>query len=221
LFTKQWTSNATAVYRLPKASGTHTALLTGILEVGGLITGATYLQNRRILVLSGYDPILRPFVYLLYDFYGDNFFSANRRRIQLPLQFHQIEGITTTDGMRFWLTNERLSQGFLTVPAKLHLLDLTPQLSYYINNVSLDLNDPLRERLFAVFPNPADQTLTIRIRSGMLGARYLLFSPTGQNVMEGLLTDINTRIDVSALADGIYHLQIGDSRQNNVSVVID
>ncbi len=221
LFTKQWTSNATAVYRIPKLNGTHTALLTGVLEVNGLVTGATYLQNRRLLVLSGYDVLLRPFVYLLYDFYGHNFFSANKRKIAIPLQFHQIEGIATTDGLRYWLTNEALSQGFLNIPAKMHLLDLTPYLSYYINNVSLDLRDFIGNRNFAVYPNPTDQTLTISIRTDMLGARYILFSPTGQQVLEGILESLNHRIDVSGLADGVYHLQVGESRQNNINVMIE
>lgn len=221
LFTKQWTTHATAVYRLPKLSGTHTALATGVLDVDGLITGATYLQNRRLVALSGYDTSLRPFVFLLFDFYGDNFFDANRRKISIPMQFHQTESITTMDGMHYWLTNEKLTQGFLNVAPKLHLLDLTPQLSYYINNISLDTDDPLGERGFAIYPNPADQTLTIRIRSNLLGANFILFSQTGQNVLNGVLENLSNRVDVSNLAAGIYYLQVGDLRNNNVKVVIE
>ena len=222
LFTKQWTSNATAVYRVPKLEGMHTALSSGIFDVNGMITGATYLQNRRLVVLVGYSNILQPFVYLLYDFYGDNFFLGNRRKIMLPMQFHQVEGISTTNGLQYWLTNERLVQGsFLNIPAKLHQLDLTPQLSYYINNVSLNTDDVLGDREFAAYPNPTDQTLIIRIRTNLLGANFLLFSQTGQTVLQGTLESLSSRIDVSTLASGVYYLQIGDSRNNKANIVIE
>lgn len=221
LFTKQWSSNATVVYRVPKLNGTHTALVSGAFDVDGLITGATYLENRRLLVLLGYTNILQPFVYLFYDFYDDNFFSANRRKIMLPLQFYQTEGIATTDGLHYWITNEKLVQGsFLNIPNKLHHLDLTPYLSFYINSHSLSTHDPFEGREFVVYPNPSDRTVTVKVRGDLVGVPYVFFNESAQNVLHGTLETINTRIDVSSLSAGVYHLQIGDYKQNQVNVLI-
>ncbi|HEX8268615.1 MAG TPA: T9SS type A sorting domain-containing protein [Flavobacterium sp.] len=220
LFTKQWVSHATAIYRLPKVPGTHIADAIGAWNINGLVTGATLVENRRILVLSGYDNLLRPFLYLLYDYYGDSFFSGNKRKVTIPMQFHQMEGITTTDGLRYHLSNERFSQAFLNVPAKLHAFDLNPFLNFYINGQNLNTNNELADRDFVVFPNPVDQTLTVRVRSELVGSRYIFFDQSGRMVLQGNLEALFSRIDVSDLSDGIYNLQIGDLRKNNIKVAI-
>ena len=83
LFTKQWISQKTSVYSLPKTPGSHIANLKSTFDVQGLITGATYLETKKLIVLSGYTKELQPFVELLYDFDGYSFFSGNKRKIQL------------------------------------------------------------------------------------------------------------------------------------------
>lgn len=134
LFTKQWVSNGTAVYALPKTVGTHVAQLRQTHNVQGLVTGATYLPTQRVVVLLGYSPILQPFCYLLYDFNGTNFFSGNRRKVSLNLPFHQTEGIATINGLTYYVTNEYFST-FVTTPQKLHRFDLSGLLGNYIQSV--------------------------------------------------------------------------------------
>lgn len=134
LFTKQWVSNGTAIYALPKTAGTHVAQLRQTHNVQGLVTGATYLPTQRVVVLLGYSPILQPFCYLLYDFNGTNFFSGNRRKVSLNLPFHQTEGIATTNGLTYYVTNEYFST-FVTTPQKLHRFDLSGLLGNYIQSI--------------------------------------------------------------------------------------
>ncbi|RZJ69750.1 MAG: T9SS C-terminal target domain-containing protein, partial [Flavobacterium sp.] len=81
LFTKQWVSKKTSVYALPKTAGTHVAQLKETYNVGGLITGTAYVEDKRVVVLTGYSNLLQPFLYLLYDFQGHTFFSGNKRKI--------------------------------------------------------------------------------------------------------------------------------------------
>jgi hypothetical protein len=95
LFTKECVSEKTSLYVLPKTPGTHIAGFRANLNVNGLITGAEYIEDKRLIVMSGYSSLVQPFIYLLYDFQSDNFFSANKRKISLNLSFHQVEGITT------------------------------------------------------------------------------------------------------------------------------
>ncbi|RAR70862.1 T9SS C-terminal target domain-containing protein [Flavobacterium aciduliphilum] len=126
LFTKQWTSEQTSVYVLPKVPGTYKAQLKTTFNVEGLITGATYCEEKDIIALCGYSSLLNPFVFLLYAYQPDNFFSGKKLKIDVGLPFHQVEGITTSDGLHYTISNEAfVKKPFFNVPQQLHTLDLS------------------------------------------------------------------------------------------------
>lgn len=134
LFTKQWKSSKTNFYVLPNQSGNHVAQLKHTLDTKGLITGATYLESKKLIVLCGYSKTGKSFLYLLYDFKNDDFLSGNKRRINLKLPFHQIEGIATKDGLHYYLTNESLiRKPILNVPQQIHYFDLSTVLNSYLH----------------------------------------------------------------------------------------
>lgn len=125
LFTKQWQSSTTSLYVLPNKTGLQIAELQTSWNCKGLITGATYFDAEKKIVLCGYTKKGSPFLYLLYDFEGNHFFSGCKRRIDLQLRFHQIEGIATIDGNTFYLTNEALvRKPFLKIPQQWHVVEL-------------------------------------------------------------------------------------------------
>jgi hypothetical protein len=129
LFTKQWKAEKTSVYSFPKKAGTYIAKLKEILDVQGLITGATVLPKKKGIVLCGYSKMLQPFVYLLYDYKNNAFSAGNKRKIKIGLPFHQIEGIATKDGKVFYLTNEAtVKKPFVNTPQQIHSIDLSPYL---------------------------------------------------------------------------------------------
>ncbi|MEZ0005056.1 hypothetical protein ABH942_000399 [Flavobacterium sp. 28YEA47A] len=133
IFTKQWKSKKTALYSLPKTPGNYVAQLKTVHDIRGLVTGAVFLEPENAIVLCGYSKHLKPFLYLLYDFQGTDFFTGNKRKIKLRLPFHQIEGIATTDGLHYYLTNENFSiKPFINKPQKLHRVDLSRYLGIYI-----------------------------------------------------------------------------------------
>lgn len=134
LFTKQWKSKKTSIYALPKVPGNYTARFVTTYNVNGLITGACYLEEKKLLVLCGYSSMVSPFLYVLYDFKDYDFFSGNKRKVNLSeMSFHQIEGIATENGIDYYIINEKLSQKpFVNVIQKLHRLDLTFALGRYI-----------------------------------------------------------------------------------------
>lgn len=143
IFTKQWTSRETSVYRLPNEAGTHVAENIGTFNVGGLITGSVFLPEERLIALIGYNfpEIAAPFIWLLYDFQGDDFFSGNKRRLDfnfLAFVAHQLEAITTVDGLIYYATNEFASTTNpfpITIPQRIHKLDLTSFLEGYLNGL--------------------------------------------------------------------------------------
>ncbi len=125
IFTKQWKSKGTSLYVLPKTPGNYTAKLKTTQDVKGLVTGAAFIENKKVVVLCGYTKKLKPFLYLLYDYKDSDFFTGNKRRIKLKLPYHQIEGIATLNGLQFYLTNEKFSlKPFVNKSQKLHKVDL-------------------------------------------------------------------------------------------------
>lgn len=135
LFTKQWNSKATSLYSIPNQSGHHNAHLQATFNTKGLITDATYIASENKIVLCGYTKNGSSFIYLLHDFAENQFFSGCKTRINLKLPFHQIEGITTIDGIHYYLTNESLiRKPIVNIPAKIHILDLSSILKSYKHN---------------------------------------------------------------------------------------
>jgi hypothetical protein len=134
LFTKQWLTANTTVYSLSKEPGTQVAKKRTTYAIGGLVTGATYLEDKRLVVLCGYSGLLQPFIYLLYDYPDHSFFEGNRRLVKLSILFHQVEGIATADGLTYFLSNEfsGLGPGGFHNLQKLHRFDLTPYLGEYL-----------------------------------------------------------------------------------------
>ncbi|MFD2940518.1 T9SS C-terminal target domain-containing protein [Flavobacterium notoginsengisoli] len=134
LFTKQWNTSKTSIYSVPNQTGTQVAKYKSTLDTKGLVTGATYLENKNLIVLCGYTKLGKPFLYLLYDFKNQEFLSGNKRRIDLKLPFHQIEGITTKDGIHYYLTNEALiRKPILNVKQQIHYFDLSTVLALYLH----------------------------------------------------------------------------------------
>nr|WP_199003323.1 T9SS C-terminal target domain-containing protein [Flavobacterium sp. ASV13] len=126
LFTKQWKSSKTSIYVLPNLAGNHVAQLKNTLDVKGLVTGVTYVESKKQIVLCGYSKIGKPFLYLLYDYQNADFLSGNKRRISIKLPFHQIEGIATFDGLHYYLSNEALvRKPVINVPQQIHRFDLS------------------------------------------------------------------------------------------------
>lgn len=133
LFTKQWKEKKTSVYQIPKIPGKHIAQLKESYNVDGLVTSATFLPGKKLLVLAGYSRFLSPFMYLFYDYNGSDFFSGNKRKINISMPLHQVEGITTQDGLHYYLTNENFSRRpIITVSQKLHHFDLSAFLGNYL-----------------------------------------------------------------------------------------
>ena len=67
-----------------------------------------------------------------------------------------------------------------------------------------------------VFPNPAHNTITIRInetKQSYAGTNYSLYDCTGWVYVSGKIDNSNTPVDISALPTGIYILQL----DNNVN----
>ena len=209
LFTKQWITQKSTIYSIPKVAGTHIATPLATINVGGLITGATYIENYNVIVLSGYNSTLSPFIYLIYDLNGLNFNQANQRKIDLNLSFHQIESISSIDGLEYFLTNESFAYPpFIESPQKLHKISLNSFLGNYIN--SLNLNEYKFSNEIIFYPNPANNLLMIK-NNNSIDLNYKITNLSGQTVQQGIFE--NNQINIENLETGIYFINIIDSNQ--------
>ena len=205
LFTKQWVSNQTSIYSVSKSPGTHVANLKTTLNVGGLITGATVKQEARLIALCGYSNMLQPFLYLIYDL-GSDFNLANKRKIEITLPYHQMESITTANGIDYYLTNE----SFIVLPnfnnpQKLYNFSLSNYLSNYINTLATE-NVNLQDKTTLIYPNPTKDVLYIE-NSTDSNEDYQMVDVFGKTVQMGNIVD--HKINLQYIENGVYFLKIG------------
>ncbi|RTY93415.1 T9SS type A sorting domain-containing protein [Flavobacterium sp. GT3R68] len=209
LFTKQWISNNTSVYLLPKTPGTYIAVLSETINVSGLITGATSKENLNLIALSGYTSSLQPFVFLLYDYIGVDFSTSNKRKINISLPYHQVEGISTTDGLEYYITNESfVNAPFVNNPQKLHQFSLDPYLADYINSLSNESFD--NNKKIIVVPNPVGDELFLEYTDSR-NQEYQIFDTLGKLITKGITN--KNQINVQSLEKGVYFLKLNPSQK--------
>lgn len=209
LFTKEWISNKSTIYSLSKSPGTYIAQLNSSYDVQGLITGATYLEQEKIVLLCGYNELLQPFLVLLYDFQEEHFFGGNKRKVNLNLPFHQIEGIASSDPRHYFLSNEKFTQSVVSIPAKLHFVDLSSYLNTYLDTNTVNINTFENNQSITIYPNPATDYLTLEKEELHLEGNYKIFNISGVLIQEGVIpNNAQQNIDIQALPKGIYFIQI-------------
>jgi hypothetical protein len=65
-----------------------------------------------------------------------------------------------------------------------------------------------------LFPNPASDILTLKIKDGsLLGSRFEIMDVAGKKVMWGEAKEMNTRIVVSELSSGVYMFEMNGERK--------
>jgi hypothetical protein len=126
IFSKDRGDLKTRVYRLPKTPGTYTVSPYTNYNVNGKITGADYNPTTNEVILVGYlSGDKSSFVWLLTDFQGTDFFSGNKRRLELgnTNTAWQTEGIAfynETSTHRIFISCETKS----TIPSGIYAADI-------------------------------------------------------------------------------------------------
>ncbi|MCF8269364.1 MAG: T9SS type A sorting domain-containing protein [Crocinitomicaceae bacterium] len=78
--------------------------------------------------------------------------------------------------------------------------------TFIVNNAGLEQQESIE---LQVFPNPAQDMVTIRSSSAGIGNTYRMLDCYGRNVLEGTLSSQETIINIQTLANGIYHVKCG------------
>lgn len=206
LFSKNWLDFKTRHYVLPTMPGTYIAELRDSFNTQGQVTAADISDDGTVLLL-GYNIASQgdPFMWLLFDYQGNNFFSGNKRRIALGnvLFTSQVEGLTFRDATRGFISSENLS----VLPGKLMAFDIE---AYLDNPVPTEATVFDRQNI-SIFPNPATDVLTVFFEN--INAQEIQISITdlsGKIILEKVLDYPNLEtsfsLDVSDLPNGSYWL---------------
>ncbi len=78
---------------------------------------------------------------------------------------------------------------------------------------SLSINDHKINNPFSFSPNPASDNITIAAGNNQKPTTYRITDQTGRRMLHGYIQKSTTTVDVSALAAGLYFLQIGDGNE--------
>ena len=208
LFTKHWGNEYTKHYTLPANPGNYVAILKDSLFVQGQVT-ASHIQGDTLIALLGYRPnsFFEPFMFLLWDYEGDDFFGGNKRRIKLGtvLDMGQNEAIHFTGDYIGYITSEEIPQmnknAAIYFFGIAHLFEIDLQIINEKNNSNLAIK---------VFPNPSKENLTIE-SAKLLVKEVFLINPSGKIVYHRAIEKqgkYEVMLEIQKIKSGNYFLQI-------------
>jgi len=208
LFTKAWIGGNSRIYVLPATPGAHSARYDATLATNGMVTGATYVEGEKLVVLCGYTSFLQPFVFLLYDFQDYALSSGNKRKITISRPFHQMEGIATSDGINYFVSNEKFVQApFISVNQGLHTLNLTPYLDPYLKR-KLHQDLALNGYSLKIYPSPGSGILYCEVAPAFTGGTYTIHDLKGKVILRGKITSQKFSIPSTGLSRNNYLIQV-------------
>lgn len=155
LFSKNWANNKTKLYTLPTDTGIFEANLIDSFNVDGLITAADIFEDSSQVVLLGYKNY-NPFIWLLFDYKKNDFFSGNKRRIDLNgLLGCQAEAVCFTDNKNIIFSSEKSA----VIKNKVFGIYFWQ----WVNDISNSKNSSyyIDDTLIKIYPNPANDNVKI------------------------------------------------------------
>ena len=96
-------------------------------------------------------------------------------------------------------------------------LENTFRYTYYYD--TLGLNEHGFEKSFTLYPNPAQDKITIKTDNDHLGTKYLVTDQLGRQFSNGTITDLEIVIDVDQFSSGIYFVEVGQNKNETIKLV--
>ena len=84
---------------------------------------------------------------------------------------------------------------------------------------SLAVKEQVFEKSFAIYPNPAQDKITIKVTDDSLGLKYLVSDLVGRQFLNGTITDRETVVGIDQLATGVYFVQVGQNKNRTIKIV--
>ncbi len=108
VLTKQWQSQGTVAYRVPKLPGAFLAERIDSNQINGLVTGADYDSDNNKLHIVGYSTFLTPFFVEIEGVQENSILSGLVTKTDLNIGIAQTEALTQV-GNTFYVSSEEFS----------------------------------------------------------------------------------------------------------------
>ncbi|WP_062053644.1 hypothetical protein [Sediminicola sp. YIK13] len=200
ILTKQWQSNGTVAYGIPKIPGTYTASNIGAYAVNGLVTGASFNPDTQVLYLIGYSKFLLPFIVRAINLEANSIFSGTVEKNELNLGFLQAEGITFINENHYLLSSEKFTNNspMITSESRLFSFDTSDEL----------IEEPLpieNKQGLLIFKRFGARELEYEIQGEIFGRA--IFDTNGRRIKYILGKDIRENtVNLASLHSAIYYL---------------
>lgn len=211
VLTKQWQSQETTAYSIPKDIGTHIATEVGNYAVNGLVTGATFNELTGALFILGHTQLLGPFVIRMNNITGTSIFGNGGERTDLNIGFAQVEGITHVTANTYFFSSERFVNNSppITLQSRLFTFRTTDETEGEgegEENPEEDNDEGQNEELI-LYRSFGSLNLQYDLRTEEKVFGRAIFDPAGRRIRFTNGDDIEgNSIDLSTLGASVYYL---------------
>ncbi|UJH67101.1 T9SS C-terminal target domain-containing protein [Allomuricauda sp. SCSIO 65647] len=211
ILTKQWQSQGTVAYRLPKLPGAFLAERLDTYQVNGLVTGATYDSASNVLYLVGYNQFLLPFFEVIEGVTDNAIFSGEKTQTMLDIGFAQIEAIEQV-GATFYATSEEFNNSSPPVSSASRLFrfsldedDLPPEEEEEEEENPSD-GGQLNNDQLVLYKRLDSELLNYRLNTSRAIFGMGIFDTSGRQVQFVPLEELQSdSIDLSTLGPSVYY----------------
>ena len=202
LLTKEWRSEGTVAYKIPKAPGTYSAQRMDSYQINGLVTGASFDVLSNTLYLVGYSKILIPFFVEVPNVNANAIFSGGALRSGLAIGPAQIEALTFTNDI-FYATSEEFINPPLSSSSRLFRFSLDSE----ENPIPVPSGEPPSMEELVVFKSLNSLEVNYELNSNKPIYGMGIFDSMGRMISYTPLEQITANpIDISTFSQGLYHL---------------
>lgn len=213
ILTKQWQSNGTVAYSIPKVPGSHRAKKLDVYANSGLITGANYNPQTKELMVVGYSQFLNPFVIRVEGATANSIFGGKVEKTNLDIDMAQVEGITFAGDRTYLFSSEFFSRNTPSIASKSRLFSSQikkkdePEIPEEPSNHSPEIEEPSNDRL-VLFSQYNSGVLEYKLTTEEYVVGRAIFDTSGKLVKYDPVINLteDSVIDLSTLKSAVYYI---------------
>lgn len=130
----------------------------------------------------------------------------------------QYSGTTTNTLTVSNLTMSNNNQPFRCIVSSGSCSDTSNVAVLTVNN-NVGINETSQDKLFAIFPNPAQSVINVKSDGKLIGSVYSIYNNTGKVVLSGKLNAESTTIELGNLSGGVYMFSVGENMKQTFKVI--